>query len=84
MKYGKTSAVISIFTVLVFMTSGASFAKSDAVVKENIRQNAVGIATSSNGMQNIKKKLIKLQRDSQSFFPIDNIANKYKNKLGAK
>ncbi|SFK38047.1 hypothetical protein SAMN05216302_100545 [Nitrosomonas aestuarii] len=84
MKYGKTSGVIAIFTVSVLMTSGASFAKGDTVAKENLRQNAVGIATSSNGMQNIKNKLIKLQRDSQSFFPIDNIANKYKNKLGAK
>ncbi|PTN11044.1 hypothetical protein [Nitrosomonas aestuarii] len=84
MKYGKTSGIIAIFTVLVLMTSGVSFAKGDTVAKENLRQNAVGIATSSNGMQNIKNKLIKLQRDSQSFFPIDNIANKYKNKLGAK
>ncbi len=85
MRYGKTSVNIAIFTLLIMVESGASFAKSDSKIKEARWQNAVGIATSSLSMRSkFKEKFVRSKIDTQSFLPIDKLANKIQDKIRSK
>ena len=78
MKYGNVLAVVMVF--IMTTASSALFARSDIMLKNNLRVNAVGIATSSGSMPHVKERTRKSRIGTQSLSSVDQFASRFTNK----